>query len=56
MPDFGLTDVKGWDAAQLPDLPRGAPGGYVGRGVSLPEPVAGTVPNAASAGKGRKAD
>ena len=26
MPAFGLTDVKGGDAAQLPDLPGGAPG------------------------------
>ena len=54
---FSLTDVKGGDAAQLPGLPRGAPGGYVGRGVSLPEPIAEMVPNAASAGKaGRQID
>ena len=57
MPDFGPTDVKGGDAAQLPDLLCGALGGYVGRGVSLPEPVVGMVPNAASAGRtGRQID
>ena len=54
---FSLTDMKGGDAAQLPDLPCRAPGGYVGRGVSLPEPIAEMVPNAASAGKaGRQID
>ena len=48
---FSLTDVKGGDAAQLPDLLCRALGGYVGRGVSLPEPIAEMVPNVASAGK-----
>ena len=55
IPDFGPTDVKGGDAAQLPGLPRGAPGRCVGRGVFLPEPVAGMALNAASA-EGRKTD
>ena len=54
---FSLTDVKGGDAAQLPDLLCRALGGYVGRGVSLPEPIAEMVLNAASAGKaGRQID
>ena len=54
---FSLTDVKGGDAAQLPDLLCRALGGYVGRGVSLPEPIAEMVSNAASAGKaGRQID
>ena len=57
MPAFGLTDVKGGDAAQLPDLLCRVLGGYVGRGVSLPEPVAGMAPNATSAGRaGRQID
>ena len=54
---FSLTDVKGGDAAQLPDLLCRELGGYVGRGVSLPEPIAEMVLNAASAGKaGRQID
>ena len=57
IPAFSLTDMKGGDAAQLQDLLCRAPGGYVGRGVSLPEPVAEMVLNAASAGKaGRQID
>ena len=43
IPDFGLTGMKRGDAARLPGALEGA--------LSPPEPVAGTAPNAAPAGK-----
>ena len=48
---FSLTDMKGWDAVQLPDLLCRALGWYVGRAVSLPEPIDEMVQNVASVGK-----
>lgn len=56
-PALSPAGMKGWDAAQLSDPLCRALAGHVGRGGSLPETVAGMVPNAAPEGKaGRQID